>query len=129
MRLKIVVEGRTYDVEVEVMNGDQPSYASESYVSMPAANPVPLPPPVPFEDNVVADLLNNAKVCRSPISGIIVRNAAAAGQEVKKGDVLMVLEAMKMETDITAPYTGKIQSLNCRVGDSVRGGQILVEFE
>jgi biotin carboxyl carrier protein len=43
--------------------------------------------------------------------------------------VLMVLEAMKMETEITSPINGKIAKVNVKVGDSVQGSQVLVEFE
>jgi methylmalonyl-CoA carboxyltransferase small subunit len=45
------------------------------------------------------------------------------------GDVLLVLEAMKMETNITAPLDAKVASVNAKVGDAVKTGQVLVEFE
>ncbi len=69
------------------------------------------------------------KVCRSPITGVVVRVSAQAGQQIQANDVLMVLEAMKMETAITSPIAGKIAKLNVNVGDPVQGGQVLVEFE
>jgi methylmalonyl-CoA carboxyltransferase small subunit len=73
--------------------------------------------------------VNEDKVCRSPISGIVVRITAQVGQQIQVGDPVLVLEAMKMETDITAPVAGTVRQLNVAVGDSVQGGQVLVEFE
>jgi methylmalonyl-CoA carboxyltransferase small subunit len=69
------------------------------------------------------------KVCRSPIGGMVVRVSAQVGQQIQAGDVLMVLEAMKMETSITAPVNGKIAKVNVNAGDAVQGGQVLIQFE
>ena len=88
------------------------------------AAPLPMAPPVGG-----APVADEAKVCRSPIAGTVVRVAAQAGQQIQTGDVLLVLEAMKMETNITAPVSGKVAKVTAGVGDSVQGGQVLVEFE
>jgi methylmalonyl-CoA carboxyltransferase small subunit len=69
------------------------------------------------------------KVCRSPIAGIVVKVTAQPGQSIQTGDTLLVLEAMKMETNITAPVSGKVLKINVGQGDAVQGGQVLVEFE
>jgi len=58
-----------------------------------------------------------------------VRVSAHPGQQIQVGDGVLVLEAMKMETDITAPVAGTVSTVNVQVGDSVKGGQVLVEFE
>jgi biotin carboxyl carrier protein len=55
--------------------------------------------------------------------------SAQPGQAIQPNDELMVLEAMKMETTITSPVAGKIARVNAAVGDSVQGGQVVVEFE
>ena len=52
-----------------------------------------------------------------------------AGDDVKTGETLLVLEAMKMETEVTAPKDGKIGSVNVADGDSVQGGQVLIEWD
>ena len=57
--------------------------------------------------------------------GKVVAVKAAAGQAVKKGDVILVLEAMKMENDIVAPQDGTIASINASTGDSVESGAVL----
>ena len=51
------------------------------------------------------------------------------GQAIQTGDTLLVLEAMKMETNITAPVSGKISKINVAQGEGVQSGQVLVEFE
>ena len=73
--------------------------------------------------------VNEEKVCRSPVTGIVVKVGAQVGQQIQSGDTLLVLEAMKMETNITAPRNGKIAKINVKQGDSVQGGMVLVEFE
>jgi biotin carboxyl carrier protein len=126
VKLKITVESKTYEVEVEVAEPEvhaPPVYSFQpaAAVRVPAAVPHA---PVPGNGNV-----NEDKVCRSPIAGIVVKVAAQPGQQIQIGDTLLVLEAMKMETNITAPVSGKIVKINVNQGDSVQGGLVLVEFE
>ena len=61
----------------------------------------------------------------APMPGKILAVKAAAGQAVKKGEVIMVLEAMKMENDIVAPQDGTIATVNAAAGDSVESGATL----
>jgi methylmalonyl-CoA carboxyltransferase small subunit len=72
--------------------------------------------------------VDESKVCRSPIAGVVVRVSAQIGQTIQINDVLMVLEAMKMETTITSPVAGQVAKVNASVGDPVQGGQVLIEF-
>jgi biotin carboxyl carrier protein len=58
-----------------------------------------------------------------------VKVSAQPGQAIQANDVLVVLEAMKMETTITSPVAGKVTKVNVAVGDPVQSGQIVVEFE
>jgi methylmalonyl-CoA carboxyltransferase small subunit len=60
---------------------------------------------------------------------VVVRVSAQVGQRIQANDVLMVLEAMKMETVITSPIEGTIAKVNVNAGDSVQGRLVLVEFE
>ena len=135
MKLKITVDGKTYEVDVEVAESEQPLYGVGGYTPMSTAR-VPAPAPVPaapVPPSTTGDAsstpVNEEKVCRSPISGIVVRITAQPGQQIQVGDGILVLEAMKMETDITAPVAGKVKKINVNVGDGVQGGQVLVEFE
>ena len=128
MKLKITVNEKTYEVDVEAVEPEAPAaprgYPVEpSQVRLPAAPPAaaPAPPGGPAP--------NEEKVCRSPVSGIVVKVVAQPGQTLQAGDVLLVLEAMKMETNITAPVAGKIAAIKVGAGDAVQSGQIVVELE
>ncbi|WP_242087289.1 acetyl-CoA carboxylase biotin carboxyl carrier protein subunit [Aestuariivivens sediminis] len=65
----------------------------------------------------------------APMPGLILEIVAQSGQLVKEGDTLLILEAMKMENSITAPFEGIIKSINAIKGDSVEKNQLLIEFE
>lgn len=132
MKLKIAVDGKTYEVDVEVAEEDRAALGMGAYMPMPSAVRLPAQAPAPAPAAALdsrAAVENEAKVCRSPISGVAVRVHAQVGQRIEVGDPLVVLEAMKMETNITAPVDAKIAKVNVGVGDSVQAGQVLVEFE
>jgi len=127
LKLRITVEGKVYEIEVEVAEPEPPH---PSY--LPAAAPTHVPAgklaaaqPVRPSTAPIAD---EGKVCRSPIAGVVVRVSAQIGQTILANDILLVLEAMKMETTITSPIAGKIAKINVKVGDAVQAGQVLVEF-
>jgi biotin carboxyl carrier protein len=61
--------------------------------------------------------------------GTVIKVLVAAGDEVKARQPLLVLEAMKMETPLTAPYHARVRSVNVAEGDSVQGGSVLLELE
>jgi methylmalonyl-CoA carboxyltransferase small subunit len=129
MKLRITVDQKTYEVDVEVAEDEYaPAPAGHSYApATPMALPsAPPPPPTAgaADSNVAED-----KVCRSPVAGVVVRVNAQAGQQIQANDPLLVLEAMKMETNITSPVSGKVKSINANVGDGVQVGQVLVEFD
>jgi methylmalonyl-CoA carboxyltransferase small subunit len=127
VKLKITIENKTYDVEVEAAEPEAPVAPPRGYVMEPSS--VRVPAAVPVAAPAPAGDVNESKVCRSPISGIVVKMAAQPNQSIQPGDILLVLEAMKMETNITAPIAGKIAKINVNTGDPVQGGQVLVEFE
>ena len=128
MKLKLTIDGKVYEVDVEATEPEvrqigqlSPLGAGRTPAATPsiaqAASPPSSPPAI------------ESKVCRSPIAGVVVRVSAQVGQTIQANDVLIVLEAMKMESTITSPVAGKIAKVNAAVGDPVQGGQILVEFE
>ena len=65
----------------------------------------------------------------APMPATVVSINVTAGQTVKAGDVLVVLEAMKMELAVTAPHDGQVREVRCRVGELVQPGVALVEFD
>ncbi|MFL5274186.1 MAG: biotin/lipoyl-containing protein [Anaeromyxobacteraceae bacterium] len=126
MRLQVKVDGRTYDVEVEATEAEAPRPAHLAVAHARPQPPAAFPPAAAPAATPVADEL---KVCRSPMTGMVVRAAAQPGQAMQVGDLLLVLEAMKMETNITAPVAARIARVNVKAGDAVKTGQVLVEFE
>jgi methylmalonyl-CoA carboxyltransferase small subunit len=131
VKLNITVDGKVYEVEVEVSEPDPPH---ASYYPGPGAARVPaapaaavgVPAPAAASGGPVAD---ESKVCRSPLAGVVNRVQAQVAQAIQANDPLLVLEAMKMETVITAHAAGKIARINAAPGDAVQQGQVLVEFE
>ncbi len=117
---RITVNGTAYDVAVEELGGG----------AVPAAAPVAAPAPVaaaPAAAPASVGAEGAVKVA-APMPGKILAIKINAGQTVKKGDVIMILEAMKMENEITAPEDGTIAGINVAVGDSVESGDTLASL-
>ncbi|MGE5644733.1 MAG: acetyl-CoA carboxylase biotin carboxyl carrier protein subunit [Acidobacteriota bacterium] len=124
MKLKITLEGKTYEVEVEVVD--------ESPQPLPAPPIVPRaikPPPPPYSGGGRKALKSDDHTCRSPLAGVVSSIAVAPGQAVEKNDLLLVLEAMKMETRIFSQAPGIIRTIQVAPGDAVKPGQVLIEIE
>lgn len=73
--------------------------------------------------------MDELKACRSPVAGVVLRIGVQPGQQIQPNDLMLVIEAMKMETNVTAPFAGKVKSVNVQPGDGVKVHQVLVEFE
>jgi len=130
VKLQIKINGKTYEADVQILEDDD--------IPVLPALPAFQPPPVTIAP-VTAGVGSNfpdaspfggeQKVLRSPVNGLVVRVNAQAGQEAAKGELLMVLESMKMETNITTPGIGKVKSALVEQGQSVKTGDILIAFE
>jgi len=114
----ITVNGTAYDVTVEEGAGQAAAAPVVKKAAPAAAAPKTAPAAAP------AGAQGNTKV-NSPMPGKILSVKVSAGQAVKSGDVIMVLEAMKMENDIVAPKDGTIASVNVAVNDQVESGSLL----
>lgn len=110
-KYRVNVNGSVYEIEVEEMDASAVSAAPAAAPAAPAA-PVAAAPAA------------GAQV-KAPMPGTILDVKVQAGQSVKKGDVLVILEAMKMENEILAPCDGKITGMNVRKGDSVETQALL----
>jgi methylmalonyl-CoA carboxyltransferase small subunit len=133
LKLKLTVDGKAYEVDVEVYE-PEPSFAGwvppVGQARVPAAVPAPGSAPAsPVRPGGGAPVADETKVCRSPLAGVVSKVSVQAGQSIQVNDVLMVLEAMKMETVITAPIAGKVAKIEANEGDAVQQGQVLVVFE
>lgn len=115
--LRITVNGNTYDVQVEELGADA---AVSSAPAAPAAPKAAAPAPAKKA------AAGEGKKIAAPMPGTIISVNVTDGQNVKKGDVLIVLEAMKMENEIKAPCDGVITSVVTNKGASVNTGETLV---
>ena len=102
--LRITVNGTAYDVQVEELGGSSAPVAAAPAPAAVAAGDTPLTAPMP---------------------GKVSKIVAKAGDAVKKGDVVLMLEAMKMQNEIAAPVDGTVKSINVDVNENVKPGQIM----
>ena len=117
----ITVNGNVYDVTVE--EGGQGSTGTVPKAAPKAAAPKAAAPKAAEPSGAAGAVKINA-----PMTGKILSVKASAGQAVKKGDVIMVLEAMKMENEIVAPQDGTVAGINVAAGDSVEAGAVLASL-
>ena len=117
-KFQITVNGNTYEVEVEELGAGAPA-AAAAPTAAPAAKPAA--PAAPAAAGSVA--------INSPMPGNINAIKVSAGQSVKKGDTLLILEAMKMENEIKAPSDGVVASVAVTKGQSVNTGDLLVSLK
>ena len=129
MRLRITIEGKTYEAEVEILEDEESEHPYVPYTPAPASY---TPPPISLPPSPVTTMDTSgdgAKVYRSPVTGLVIQVNVEPGQQVQSNDVLMVLEAMKMENQVTAIHAGTVKSVNVVPGNSVKVHQVLLEFE
>ncbi len=116
---KVTVDGVVYDVTVEETSNAGAASAPAAPVQKPAAKPAAAAPAAP------AGTKGGVSV-KAPMPGSIMQVNVAVGDKVKKGAVLCVLEAMKMENEIMAPQDGIVASVEVKKGDSVTTDALLV---
>jgi len=110
-KYRVTVNGTAYEIELEELTGTVPASSAAAPAAAPAAP-------------VAAAPAGGEKIT-APMPGNILAVNITEGASVKKGDVLMVLEAMKMENEIMAPCDGKIISVNTTKGSTVETGTLL----
>ena len=127
-QLKITVNGKVYDVMVEEVGG---SPAVVSYQEVAVTAPVPEAPKAKTLPSSPPPSVPTAagKEIKAPIPGVVQRILVSPGQKVKRGDVVLILEAMKMENEIMASVEGVIKEILVTSGQSVAAGEILVILE
>lgn len=124
-RLRITVGDNTYDVTVEILDdppSQQPVHQAAAASSGLVA-PIASAPPAPKSGAIVPGAV------LSPMAGVIKAVSVQAGSQVEPGQVLILLEAMKLENRITAPAAGTVKQVHVKVGDSVGEGDLLLELE
>lgn len=126
-KYNITVNGTTYEVLVEEAGTVSAPVTYSAPVATSAPAPVAAAPAAPKAAPAAPKTSAGAGSVKvtSPMPGTILAIKVTAGQSVKKGDVICVLEAMKMENDIPAPQDGVIASIDIQKGASVNAGDVL----
>ena len=120
----ITVNGNVYEVTVEEVFTGAASAPKAAPAAAPKAAPAAAPKAAPAPAAAPAGAAGAVAVT-APMPGKILGVKASAGQAVKRGQVLLILEAMKMENEIVAPQDGTVATINVAVGDSVEPGATL----
>ncbi len=133
MKLRITLDGVTYDLDVEFVDEGEaapPSGASGPAPKAPSAPPAPggapKAPPKPAAGPPAA---GGEKSITSPLSGTVFKVLVKVGDSVQANQDLLILEAMKMETNVVSTMEGTIKNVAVAEGDAVSQGQLLIEFE
>jgi len=130
-KLKITLNGKSYEVDVEILKDDDtPSMpfmpvAPVAYAPAPAVAPVAAPKPA-APTPVAASAGGNTLT--APMNGVVIEIPVKVGDEVKAGQTVVILEAMKMKTNIASAHDGKIASINISPNDSVETGQVMLIY-
>lgn len=132
-KYRITVDGTAYAVEVEELGAGAPAPAAPSAVAAPVAAPAPAAPapvaaPVaPVAAPSPAPAAGGAGVpVVAPMPGKVLKVSVSAGAAVRNGDLVLVLEAMKMENEIFSPADGVVREIRSREGDAVNSGDVMM---
>ena len=130
MKYKVTLNKRTYEVEVEageaMLIDEYEAYAPAPAAAPVAAAPVAAAAPAAPAPAPAAAALAAGEVVKSPMPGNILKINVSQGKAVKEGDVLIVLEAMKMENEIVAPKAGSVAQIAVSKGQVVETGTPLI---
>ena len=132
-KFKVNVNGVAYTVEVAeegvvaapVAAAPAPVAAAPAPVAAPAPAPVAAPAPAPAAAPAPAVVAAGDTPLNAPMPGKVSKLVAKVGDAVKKGDVVLMLEAMKMQNEIAAPVDGTVKSINVTVNENVKPGQTM----
>lgn len=113
---RVNVNGTSYEIAIEEISADE----AKKVASAPAPAPAPAAAPA-----AAASVPANATTISAPMPGNILAVNVSVGSDVKRGDILMILEAMKMENEIMAPKDGKVTAVNVQKGATVNTGDLL----
>ncbi|WP_425447842.1 biotin/lipoyl-containing protein [Dethiothermospora halolimnae] len=132
-KYNITVNGKTYEVEVEEVGGDSTISAptvSTKTESRPKSAPKKPSKPAPKKEAPKAKAVpQGAETVEAPMPGTILDVKVNEGDSVSEGQVLAILEAMKMENEIVAPRAGTVSAINAEKGASVNAGDPIISLE
>ena len=128
MKLQITIDGKAYEVDVEVLE-DEESAPAPNYASLHAAHANNSHAAGSHAQGQSAAWDSEGRICRSPVMGLVIKVNVKPGQTVEAGELVLVLEAMKMETNVTAPRAATVKSVHVAAGDPVKLNQFLLDLE
>lgn len=120
----VTVNGQTYEVGVEELGGSA-APAAAAPVARPAAAPAPKAAPAPAP-KAAAPVAAGSTTIAAPMPGKVLSVKCSNGQAVKAGDVVMILEAMKMANEITAPVDGTVSDVRVSANQTVKTGEVMI---
>ncbi len=132
MKLRVTVNGNVYDVEVEIEDAGgmalpATSAAPRAAAPAPVRAAAPAPAAAPAAPAPAAG--GGAGMFPAPIAGTVRGINCKVGDSLTNNQEYMILEAMKMETSVSAPRAAKVKAILVNVGDAVQAGQALIEVE
>ena len=126
----VTVNGVSYDIEMEkpvaAPKATPAPKAAPAPAAAPKASPAPAPAPAPKAAPAPAAAPAGGKALKAPLPGVIKDIKVAVGDQVKEGQVVLILEAMKMENEINAECDGTITAISVNKDDSVLEGTVLL---
>lgn len=128
-KYRVTVNGKAYDVDVEEMGSGAAAPAlapAPTPAPIPAAAPAPVAAPAPAAAPVLAPVADGEETINAPMPGKILKVFVSQGAAVTKGQVVLILEAMKMENEIFASANGTVTQVCTKEGDSVNTGDALL---
>ena len=140
-KFKFTIRGNTYEVEILKhernhfridVNGTEYEVEMEKEIktsTRPTLVRTTVPQPKTSEKKIKKDITSKAFKIIAPLPGTILKIFVSEGDQVKKGDNLMIMEAMKMENNVLAEKDGTIQSIKVNVGDTVLQNDLLIEIQ
>ncbi len=128
-KYRITLEGKTYEMEVDLIGetAAPQSAAKKAYKELKGAendSTVRV-----MDSSAQKQMVNYTGAVTAPMPGTVIQVEKAVGDAVKAGDLVLILEAMKMENEILAPVDGTITAMNCINGGAVASGDVLFEVK
>lgn len=128
-KYRITLDGKTYEMEIELVEEATPSINSvkreyKEFKSAPQDANINVVDPA-----VQKQTVSNTGAVAAPMPGTVIRIEKSEGMTVKAGELVLILEAMKMENEIIAPQDGVITKMNCEVGGTVASGEVMFEVK